>query len=82
LFARGEIADTTVSEINIGGFPGVTVPAGDYRSGAPFGLLFVGRLWSDGDLLAMAYDYEQATKLRRAPALVERPKADPPPPRR
>jgi Asp-tRNA(Asn)/Glu-tRNA(Gln) amidotransferase A subunit family amidase len=81
LFGRGEIADTTVSEINIGGFPGVTVPAGDYRSGAPFGLLFVGRLWSEGELLAMAYDYEQSTKLRRAPVLVDRPKADPPPAR-
>jgi len=58
-----------VSEINIAGLPGVTVPAGYYQSGAPFGLIIVGRLWSEGDLLAYAYAYEQATRHRRSPAL-------------
>jgi Asp-tRNA(Asn)/Glu-tRNA(Gln) amidotransferase A subunit family amidase len=63
------IQETTVSEINIAGLPAVTVPAGYYTSGAPFGLLFVGRLWSEADLLAHAYAYEAATRHRRAPAL-------------
>ena len=63
------IHETTVGEINIAGLPGVTVPAGYYASGAPFGLIFVGRMWSEADLLAYAYDYECATKHRRAPAL-------------
>ena len=36
------IPETTVSEINIAGLPGVTVPAGAYESGAPFCLIFVG----------------------------------------
>lgn len=69
LHSREEIATTTVSEINIAGLPGVTVPAGFYRSGAPFCLMIVGRLWSEADLLAYAYDYECATQHRRPPQL-------------
>lgn len=72
LHSGEEIATTTVSEINIAGLPGVTVPAGYYRSGAPFSLIFVGRQWSEPDLLAYAYDYERATQHRRPPALPER----------
>ncbi len=64
------IHETTVSEINIAGLPGVVVPAGVYDTGAPFCLIFVGRQWSEADLLAFAFDYEQATQYRRAPALV------------
>jgi len=64
------IQETTVGEINISGMPVVTVPAGYYVSGAPFGLLFVGRLWSEADLLAYAYGYETATQHRRIPTLV------------
>jgi Asp-tRNA(Asn)/Glu-tRNA(Gln) amidotransferase A subunit family amidase len=63
------IHETTVSEINIAGLPGVTVPAGYYASGAPFGVIFVGRMWSEADLLAFAYAYECATNHRRAPRL-------------
>jgi aspartyl-tRNA(Asn)/glutamyl-tRNA(Gln) amidotransferase subunit A len=63
------IHETTVGEINIAGLPGVTVPAGYYGSGAPFGLIFVGRMWSEADLLAYAYAYECATNHRRAPDL-------------
>lgn len=63
------IQETTVSEINIAGLPGVTVPAGFYASGAPFCLIFVGRMWSEAQLLALAHDYETATRHRRAPSL-------------
>ncbi len=62
------IHETTVSEINIAGLPGVTVPAGSYGSGAPFCLIVVGPRWSEADLLACAYAYEQATHHRRPPA--------------
>ncbi len=65
------IQETVVSEINIAGLPAVTVPAGYYESGAPFGLVFVGSLWSEASLLALAYDYETATKHRRTPTLSE-----------
>ncbi len=39
--------------------------------GLPFGLEISARPWKDGDLLGWAYAYEQATKHRRAPVLVE-----------
>ncbi|MCI3921578.1 amidase [Paenibacillus sp. TRM 82003] len=64
------IGATTVSEINIAGVPLVTVPAGYYDSGSPFSLAFVGGMWSEANLLGMAFDYEQATKYRKAPELV------------
>ncbi len=63
------IHETTVCEINIAGLPGVTIPAGYYASGAPFGLIFVGRMWSEALLLSLAYDYECALKHRRSPTL-------------
>ena len=63
------IHETTVSQINIAGLPGVTVPGGYHASGAPFGLIFVGRMWSEAALLSLAYDYETATRYHRAPVL-------------
>jgi Asp-tRNA(Asn)/Glu-tRNA(Gln) amidotransferase A subunit family amidase len=65
----GTIQETTVGELNIAGLPAVAVPAGYYASGAPFGLLFVGPLWSEATLLALAHDYETATRHRKAPRL-------------
>jgi amidase len=61
LFASEPIQETAVSEINIAGLPGVTVPAGLYPSGAGFGLLFVGRMWSEAALLSYAAEYEAIT---------------------
>jgi aspartyl-tRNA(Asn)/glutamyl-tRNA(Gln) amidotransferase subunit A len=69
LHGKDVIPETTVSEINIAGLPGVTVPAGYYESGAPFCLIVVGPRWAEVDLLAYAYAYEQFTKHRRAPAV-------------
>jgi len=71
LHAGKPIQETTVCEINIAGLPGVTVPAGYYDGGEPFGLIFVGRQWSEALLLSLAYDYEQATRHRRAPTLAQ-----------
>jgi Asp-tRNA(Asn)/Glu-tRNA(Gln) amidotransferase A subunit family amidase len=62
---------SATSWVNMIGVPAVVVPAGFYASGLPFGLEFSGRPWRDGDLLAIAYAWERATKLRRPPALVE-----------
>src|SRR5207253_5829335 len=50
----------------VAGFPHVTVPAG-YVSGLPVGVSFIGAPWSEGMLIRLAYAYEQATTLRRAP---------------
>ena len=54
------------------GVPAVAVPAGFYSNGLPFGLEFSARQWKDGDLLGWAFAYEQATRHRKPPVLVNR----------
>jgi len=73
IFSSAQHPATTVSEINIAGLPGVTVPAGFFANGSPFALILVGRMWSEADLLGYAYAFEQASKLRIVPDLVEQP---------
>lgn len=58
--------------VNMLGVPAIVVPGGFYPDGLPFGLEFSARPWKDGDLLGWAYAYEQATKSRRPPVLVEK----------
>jgi amidase len=58
--------------VNNIGVPAVVVPGGFYASGLPFGLEISARRWKDGELLGLAYGYEQATKHRRPPVLVEK----------
>jgi Asp-tRNA(Asn)/Glu-tRNA(Gln) amidotransferase A subunit family amidase len=65
----GPHSDT--SWVNMIGVPAVVVPGGFYPGGLPFGLEISARPWKDGDLLGWAYAYEQATKHRRPPVLVE-----------
>jgi Asp-tRNA(Asn)/Glu-tRNA(Gln) amidotransferase A subunit family amidase len=62
---------SATSWVNMIGVPAVVVPAGFYASGLPFGLEFSARPWTDGDLLSIAYAWEQATHLRKPPILVE-----------
>jgi amidase len=52
------------------GLPQVTVPAGFVGGRYPVGVSFLGRLWSDARLLALAHAYEQATHHRRPPSFV------------
>jgi Asp-tRNA(Asn)/Glu-tRNA(Gln) amidotransferase A subunit family amidase len=53
------------------GFPAITVPMGYTRENTlPAGISFFGRPWSEGVLIKLAYDYEQATKHRRAPTFL------------
>ncbi len=58
--------------VNMIGVPAIVVPAGHYANGLPFGLEFSARPWTDGDLLGVAYAWEQASTRRRPPVLVER----------
>jgi Asp-tRNA(Asn)/Glu-tRNA(Gln) amidotransferase A subunit family amidase len=50
------------------GLPALSMPAGFTPDGLPIGVELLGRSLSDARLVAMAYDYEQATHPRRAPA--------------
>ncbi|MGA9482394.1 MAG: amidase [Candidatus Acidiferrales bacterium] len=58
--------------VNDLGVPAVVVPGGFYEDGLPFGLEISARPWKDGDLLGWAYAYEQATKYRKPPVLVDK----------
>ena len=58
--------------VNMIGVPAVVVPAGFYPDGLPFGLEIAARRWHDGDVLGWAYAFEQATRWRRPPTLVDR----------
>ena len=50
----------------VAGTPSITVPMGDI-SGLPIGLAFMGRAYSEAELLGFAYAYEQASQARKAP---------------
>jgi amidase len=52
----------------ISGYPSITVPAG-FVAGLPIGLTFIGKSWNEKQLIEIAYAFEQATGVRRAPAL-------------
>lgn len=47
--------------------PTIAVPAGFTRDGLPAGISFLGRPYSDGQMIRFAYAYEQATHHRRPP---------------
>ncbi|ERN13514.1 hypothetical protein AMTR_s00041p00219760 [Amborella trichopoda] len=51
----------------IGGYPGITVPAGYDEEGVPFGICFGGLRGSEPKLIEIAYSFEQATHIRKPP---------------
>jgi len=62
---------STCQESALTGLPQVTLPGGFIGGGRyPFGVSFLGRLWSDARVLSLAYAYEQATRHRRPPPTV------------
>jgi amidase len=52
------------------GYPSVIVPAGYTADGAPIGLTFLGRAWSEPTLIRLAYAFEHGTWHRRPPACI------------
>lgn len=69
----GEQVDRNGVLSNATGFPAITVPGGfsppsqEAPIGVPIGIEFLGREWSEGTLIGIAYAFEQATKYRRPP---------------
>ena len=50
--------------------PSIVVPAGFTRENLPAGITFLGRPYDDGNMIKLAYAYEQATHHRKPPASV------------
>lgn len=50
----------------VAGYPNINVPAG-FIFGLPVGISFFGRAYSEPTLIKLAFAFEQATKVRRAP---------------
>jgi amidase len=59
--------DSPTNLANESGFPDLIVPAGMTWSGLPVTISFFGQAFSEGQLLAYGYDFEQATKARVSP---------------
>ena len=53
------------------GYPTIVVPNG-YTTGnlRPSGVAFTGTAWTEAELLSLAYDFEQATKLWQSPEVI------------
>ncbi|KAJ1694893.1 hypothetical protein LUZ63_011591 [Rhynchospora breviuscula] len=58
---------TVINVLAIGGYPGISVPAGYDETGAPFGICFGGLKGYEPRLIEIAYAFEQATKVRKPP---------------
>ncbi|KAM0055993.1 putative fatty acid amide hydrolase [Helianthus debilis subsp. tardiflorus] len=57
------------SVLAIGGYPGISVPAGYDKNGGPYGICFGGLKGSEPTLIEIAYGFEQATNFRKPPAI-------------
>jgi Asp-tRNA(Asn)/Glu-tRNA(Gln) amidotransferase A subunit family amidase len=62
-------AGQTLRFATAAGFPAITVPMGFTAEVLPAGVSFLGRAWSEAELLRVANAYERATRHRRPPVL-------------
>lgn len=70
-FVRSSVpSPATIAGYSSVGFPGIVVPMGFGSQGLPTALSFFGKPYEEGKLISYAYDYEQATQLRRPSPLV------------
>ena len=66
----GRPSPSTLAGYSSIGFPGIVVPMAFGPQGLPMTISFMGRPYDEGKLIGYAYDYEQATMLRRPSPLV------------
>lgn len=57
--------------------PSISVPAGFTSDQLPVGITFLGRPYTDGAMIKLAYAYEQATRYRTAPSSAPRLPGEP-----
>ncbi len=62
---NGVRSPSTLAGYSSVGFPSVVVPMGFGTQGLPMTIAFLARPYDEGKLVGYAYDYEQATMLRR-----------------
>jgi Asp-tRNA(Asn)/Glu-tRNA(Gln) amidotransferase A subunit family amidase len=73
LFLAPSLSGRSLLLSNLTGHPGVVVPNGFTKAGTPTSICFVGKLFGEGELLAVAKRYQDATDFhRRHPRLPER----------
>ena len=70
LAVRGRLDPAVLAGYSSVGFPGIVVPMGRGSHGLPIAISFMGRPYDEGRLIGYAFDYEQATFLRRPSSLV------------
>ena len=68
--ARGRPNPATLGGYSSVGFPAIVVPMGFGSQGLPMAISFMGRPYEEGRILGFAYDYEQATSMRRPSPLL------------
>jgi aspartyl-tRNA(Asn)/glutamyl-tRNA(Gln) amidotransferase subunit A len=59
------LSDIFTLSANLAGIPGMSVPCGLSAAGLPIGLQLMGSHFSEGRLLQVAYNYQQATAFHR-----------------
>lgn len=57
------------SIVAVAGYPCITVPAGILETGNPISMIFIGKAFSEPNLISVAYTYEQSSKRRKPPVL-------------
>ncbi len=63
--AKGVPAPSILAGYSSVGFPGIVVPMGFGVEGLPMDISFMGRPYDEGRLIGYAYDYEQASHMRK-----------------
>lgn len=63
-----DVASPAMNVAPLAGYPGVMVPSGIDPDGLPTSIFFFGPRWSDAEMIALAYGYEQVSNARQTPA--------------